>query len=141
MIFIFTSSHTSFYLTGFDLCSLVRSLPANGEKAPAAESHGIYLPEHTYLQQRWIHNWWFVYCFSLLHFNNEIPTQTAGVCQNGSLTNHDLYEMCLVFIIFNPANVPWAIFHLNADGSTAALLSNTDAVLLPGKYIILTSGE
>jgi hypothetical protein len=62
------------------------------------------------------------------------------VFQNGSLTRRDLYEMCPVFLDFEPYRVQWRIFALGPDSSTGNQLANSRSVLEARNYIILAPG-
>lgn len=64
----------------------------------------------------------------------------SGIYQNGSLTHQRLYDMCPLFLVFSPPNVPWYIFTLNDDGSTCQQLARNTMNVTPGRYIILGPG-
>jgi hypothetical protein len=52
-----------------------------------------------------------------------------------------LYRYCQEILDF-PAEVQWAIFYLNDDGSTGRLLRRVDHnMVVPGNYVILDQGK
>jgi hypothetical protein len=64
----------------------------------------------------------------------------GGVFQNRSLTLRDLYDMCPVFLDFEPPGAQWRIFALSPDGSTGIQLGNNQNVLETRNYSILAPG-
>ena len=75
-----------------------------------------------------------------IHLYDDNGAILGGVFQNGSLTRRDLYEMCPVFLDFEPYRVQWRIFALGPDSSTGNQLANSRSVLEARNYIILAPG-
>lgn len=75
-----------------------------------------------------------------IHLYDDDGAILGGVFQNGSLTRRDLYDMCPVFLDFDPPSAQWCIFALDPDGSTGKQLGNNHNVLETRNYIILASG-
>jgi hypothetical protein len=75
-----------------------------------------------------------------IHLYDDDGAILGGVFQNGSLTQGDLYDMCPVFLDFEPPGAEWRIFALGPDGSTGNQPSNNHNVLETRNYIILAPG-